>query len=127
MAAHFTRHFSRSLPERVLIFLAKWVKVLPLLFFLAIHKNAGGIISEGALGADNGIQAAVRPRADHVMLKQNGAPLGGLDDAGIHVAADIFFRAFGIALGKVGFDVFSQGRLGWTHRDHVIKLVAAMN
>ena len=75
MAAHFTRHFSRSLPERVLIFFAKSIQVLPFLFFLAIHKNAGGIISEGSLGADNRIQATVRPWTDHIVLKQNGAPL----------------------------------------------------
>ena len=61
------------------------------------------------------------------MLQKNGAALYGLDDAGVHVTADIFFRALRVALREIRFHIRAQRGLARTHRNHVIEPVAAMD
>src|SRR5581483_1707460 len=127
VTAHLPRQVSSRFPERMLILVAIAVDVLPLLLALAIKKNTRRIVREGALGTHNRVQAAVRTGADNVMLQENGAAFQGLDDAGVHVAADVFLRALGVALGKILLDETAQRSLGRAYRNHVVEPVAPVN
>ena len=59
------------------------------------------IIKENRAGAVEGVDAAVRARADDVVLEQDGAAQFGLEERRVHVAANIFFTGLLAAIGVV--------------------------
>ena len=93
----------------------------------AIDEDARRIISECALRARDQVEAAVRSRINDVMLQQNRAALLGLNNARIHVAANVLFGTLRVPVCEVRFDIRAQRGFARTHRNHVIKPVAAMD
>ena len=100
VATRFAGHFSSCLPERMLVLFAKCIDVLPILLSLGRRrKYAVGNQRKHPL-CPNRVEPAVRPRIHYVMLEKDRAALLGFYDAGVHVAADVFFRALGVSVSE---------------------------
>ena len=71
--------------------------------------------------------AAVRARQVGVVLEDDRDPVGGPDQAGVHVAVDVLADPLGMALGEVLLRVEVQpARLG-AHRHQVLQAIAAVD
>src|SRR5574339_1090074 len=76
-------------PERVLVALLPLLEASPLVLALpgVLEEDAGRIAPEDSLGPGHEVDAVVGAGVGHVVLEQDGPALGGLDEAGVHVAA----------------------------------------
>src|SRR5207247_10082740 len=96
-------------PQRVLILRLVFVECGPILAsFLPVEVKSSRVVTKRALRARDEVDAVVRARAGHGVLEYNGAPLGRLDEARVHVAALVGFFPFGVAVGNMVVAISGQ-------------------
>ena len=111
-------------PQRVFVLLLPLLEARPLVFArVAVEEDARRVTAEDALGARHEVDAVVGPRVRDVVLEQDGAALGGLEQARVHVAAVVLLLPLRVSGGNRGLAVRGEPGLGRAHGDHVVEAV----
>src|ERR1035438_2543617 len=114
------------LPERMAIFLVVGLQIGNPALGLSVEMKSRRVIAEGAGGAGDQIDAAVRTRLDQRELNHDGATQCGFDERGINIAAGKALPAARVVSGE-GLASVAPGLLDRTHRDQAVELVASMD
>src|SRR5262249_872118 len=94
---------------------------------LSVQVKTRRIVAEDTPGARHEVYTIVRPGRRHRMSKHYCPAKGGLDQAGVDVAAAVVLFPFRRVFWDMPLAIERQSALGRAHRDDIVKAVSAVD